>query len=285
LRRVDPAPDAPAGRRRGDLSLRLGSALVLIPVALAGAWLGGWPAYGLAAIVAAIVFAEWAYVVRVSHVLLPGGPIVWAGVIGIALATLAAGALGCLAGLAMVIAVALVAGAASRSSWLAAGGLYAGLFGVALAAIRSDTGLGLEAIIVLLVVVWGSDSFAYFAGRSLGGPKLWPRVSPKKTWSGAIGGLVGSVAAAFLVSRLLAVPASAGLVLILVLLSLASQAGDLAESALKRRFDRKDSSAIIPGHGGAMDRVDGLVFAAVLALFIGWAHQGAEAIGRGILVW
>jgi phosphatidate cytidylyltransferase len=285
LKAADPAPDSPQKPNRSDMPLRLGSSLVLIPVALFGAWWGGLPAYGLAALVAAIVFAEWALVIGRSERLLPEDPAVLLTLAAIAAAALVAGLWTPAAGLALVGLSVLVAGLMARSTWLAAGALYAGLFGVALAAIRSDAVSGLDAVIVLLVVVWASDSFAYFAGRSIGGPKLWTRVSPKKTWSGAIGGLTGGVLLALGVALWLGVPWSGGLIALLVLLSLASQAGDLAESALKRRFGRKDSSAIIPGHGGMMDRVDGLVTASGLALLVGWVHQGSDAIGMGILFW
>ena len=285
MKNTDAAPQAPARRGGGDLALRLGSSLVLIPVALVGAWWGGWPAYLLAAAVAVLVFAEWAVVVGQSEELLPKRPSVIAAAIPVLLAPFAAGFVSPLAGIAATILSAVVAIAMARSAWLSAGSIYAGLFATALAAIRSDAAYGLDAIVVLLVAVWAADSCAFFAGRTLGGPKLWPRVSPKKTWSGAIGGLVGGVGLSLAVAALVGVPASFGLAVVLVLLTIASQAGDLAESALKRRFGRKDSSAIIPGHGGMMDRVDGLVVAAVLALAIGWAHQGPDAVGRGILNW
>lgn len=274
----------PAGGA-SDLSLRLGSSLVLIPIALAAAWWGDFPAYLLVALVATIVFLEWAVVIGQSKTLLPSAVSTLAPAILVGIASLLGGFVSPLAGLAATLLAAVLALLLARSRWLGTGAIYAGLFGTALVSIRRDQIGGLDAVVVLLVAVWASDSCAYFVGRSLGGPKLWPRVSPKKTWSGAIGGLVGGVALAFLAAWLLGVPASLGLLVVLVLLSLASAAGDLAESALKRRFGRKDASAIIPGHGGMMDRVDGLVAAAVLGLAIGWAHQGADAVGRGMLLW
>lgn len=280
-----PAPEAPVRAGGSDLPLRLGSSLVLIPIALAGAWWGGIPAFALVALVAVIVFAEWAIVIGRSERLLPADPATILAATVVAVAPFASGLWSPAAGLVVALVSALVAGLLGRSSWLAAGSLYAGIFATALAAIRRDEAVGLDAIIVLLVAVWASDSCAFFAGRTLGGPKLWPRVSPKKTWSGAIGGLVGGVGIAFLVARLLGVAPSLGLFLVLVVLTVASIAGDLAESALKRRFGRKDASAIIPGHGGLLDRVDGLATAAALALLIGWAHQGPDAIGKGMLDW
>ncbi|MCX5493425.1 phosphatidate cytidylyltransferase [Kaistia dalseonensis] len=278
-------PEPAKPRRNADLALRLWSSLVLIPVSLLGAWWGGPAAYALAAIVAAIVFAEWATIVGRSPSIWPSNAETALGTAFVVLAALLAGLYGVVIGLCVMIAGALVALALSRSFWLALGSLYAGLLGVSLAALRADPAYGLTAIVVLLVVVWGTDSIAYFAGRGIGGPKLWPRVSPKKTWSGSIGGLIGGVALALIAPVLLGVPVGWKLVALLVGLSLVSQIGDLVESALKRLFDKKDSSTIIPGHGGMMDRVDGLIFAGAAAMLVGWAHAGPAEIGRGMLLW
>ena len=119
-------------------------------------------------------------------------------------------------------------------------------------------------------VVWTTDVAAYFAGRRFGGPKLWPRVSPKKTWSGFAGGLLGGTFAGCAIIRLALgdweeQPGLAMVAVISALASVASQLGDLGESALKRRFDVKDSGHVIPGHGGVMDRVDGFWAVAALA--------------------
>jgi phosphatidate cytidylyltransferase len=284
---VDPSPaSGQAGpKSRGDLALRLWSSAVLIPIAALGAWWGGWPAYCLAAAVAALVHAEWTVVIGRTGSLLPASAEAAAGLVFVVLATLTAGLAGAMPGVMVALAGVLGVALLSRSAWSAAGALYAGLFGVSLAAIRSDPEFGLEAIVVLLVLVWATDSCAYFAGRKFGGAKLWPRISPNKTWSGSIGGLLGGVLAAAIVAALVGVSVGAGLVIVLALLSASSQLGDLFESAVKRRFKRKDASSIIPGHGGMMDRVDGLLFAGVAALFIGWLHAGAAAIGRGVLLW
>lgn len=118
--------------------------------------------------------------------------------------------------------------------------------------------------LVLLVAV--TDIAGYFAGRIMGGPKFWPAVSPKKTWSGTVAGWIGAavVGAAFM----LATPAGVELIVISILLSMASQAGDVAESAVKRSVGVKDSSNLLPGHGGVWDRFDGLLGAALLLLMI-----------------
>jgi phosphatidate cytidylyltransferase len=118
----------------------------------------------------------------------------------------------------------------------------------------------------------------------LGGPKLWPRVSPKKTWAGAIGGFIASlgVAAGF---AALDIGKMIPLLLLAAALSIVSQLGDLFESAVKRRFGVKDSSHIIPGHGGLLDRLDGFVFAVVAAALIGFLRHGADGVGRGLMIW
>jgi phosphatidate cytidylyltransferase len=144
--------------------------------------------------------------------------------------------------------------------------------------------MGFVALMFVLLVVWVTDIGGYFAGRGLGGPKLWPRVSPKKTWAGAIGGLALSlvIAAAF---ALLGFGRMLPLLLLGTALSVVSQLGDLFESAIKRRFGVKDSSQIIPGHGGLLDRLDGFVAAIVFAALIGFMRGGLDGVGRGFMVW
>lgn len=287
MKSLDPVgPAGPDGRpKRSDLVLRLWSAAVLIPVALFITWWGGLPAFLLVALVSAIVFAEWANIVGRSPRLLPSTPDVTVGTAFVALGAIVAGLQGLAAGIAVLVAGIVGVALISRSAWLAAGVGYAGLLGVCLSALRSDSTVGLSAVVVLLVLVWATDSFAYFAGRTLGGPKLWPRVSPKKTWSGSIGGLVGGVLLAAITASLFGIRIGPLLVLCLVVLSVSSQAGDLFESAIKRHFDKKDSGCIIPGHGGMMDRVDGLIFAVIGAALIGWANGGDHQIGQGLLSW
>jgi phosphatidate cytidylyltransferase len=151
--------------------------------------------------------------------------------------------------------------------------------------LRQDAALGLVAIVFLFAVVWATDIAAYFAGRALGGPKLWPAVSPKKTWSGAIGGLLGGVAAGLLVVKTAGLAIAPMLVLVAFGLSIVSQGGDLLESSIKRRFHAKDASQLIPGHGGLMDRLDGFLTAAAAAVMVGLLRGGLEGPARGLLVW
>ena len=173
----------------------------------------------------------------------------------------------------------------ARIDWLAAGVAYAAVLLFAPIILRRDPALGLTAIVFLFAVVWVTDIAAYFAGRALGGPKLWPAVSPKKTWSGAIGGTLGGVAAGLLTVKLLGLSVAPSVVLVAGLLSVAAQAGDLLESAIKRHFGAKDAGSIIPGHGGVMDRLDGFLTAAAVAAMVGLIRGGLDAPARGLLIW
>jgi phosphatidate cytidylyltransferase len=187
----------------------------------------------------------------------------------------------------VVLALGLVAVAFRATEpriWAVAGFLYAAAAQVAALLVRLDQAKGLSALILVLLVVWATDIGGYFAGRAIGGPKLWPRVSPKKTWAGAIGGFAASLGvaagfAAFDLGKILP------MLLLGAVLSIASQLGDLFESAVKRRFGVKDSSRIIPGHGGLMDRLDGFVAAILLAAIFGFLRGGADGVGRGLMVW
>jgi phosphatidate cytidylyltransferase len=171
-----------------------------------------------------------------------------------------------------------------RRLWTATGVVYAAMVMIAPLILRRDSAVGFVVIVLLFAVVWVTDIGGYFAGRLIGGPKLWPMVSPKKTWAGALGGAGGAVLAALTVA--FAVQADPlALAILALLLSAVSQAGDLFESAVKRRFGIKDAGHIIPGHGGVMDRLDGFVAAATLAAVIGILRAGADAAGSGLLIW
>jgi phosphatidate cytidylyltransferase len=168
--------------------------------------------------------------------------------------------------------------------WIIAGYLYAAAAQLASVAVRVDQTQGFAALILVLLVVWATDIGGYFAGRGIGGPKLWPRVSPKKTWAGAIGGFAASLAVAIGFSAL-GHGKTLPLLVLAAALSIAAQFGDLFESAVKRRFGVKDSSHIIPGHGGVMDRLDGFVAAIVLAAIFGYLRGGVDGVGRALMVW
>jgi phosphatidate cytidylyltransferase len=172
-----------------------------------------------------------------------------------------------------------------RPLWLVAGVIYASVFLVSILLLRNDPRLGLLALIWLFALIWTADIAAYFTGRAFGGPKLWPSVSPNKTWSGALGGTFGGLVAGG--ATLVAAGLSLRPVHVMVMLAvvIAAQLGDLMESAIKRHFGVKDWSQLIPGHGGLMDRCDSLVMAAAVALSIGWARAGMNAPAEGLLLW
>lgn len=157
----------------------------------------------------------------------------------------------------------------SGEAWPAAGLFYCGASAASLSLLRGDEPFGFTAIIFLFAVVWSTDIAAYFNGRALGGPKLAPRFSPNKTWSGAIGGAAAAIAGGILVASLVIEPGSWLVPALALILSIVSQIGDLAESWVKRQFGAKDSGTMLPGHGGVLDRVDGLVAAAVTLYLIG----------------
>jgi phosphatidate cytidylyltransferase len=170
-----------------------------------------------------------------------------------------------------------------RPRWFVAGAVYSIAFLAAMVSLR-DSPLGQGAILWLFGMIWATDSAAYFGGRAIGGPKLWPAISPGKTWSGAIVGTVAGIAAGLVVLRLLGIalhPMHAVLGFVIVV---AAQLGDLLESAIKRRFKVKDASQLIPGHGGVMDRCDSLVAASVVALLLG-SLRFLHAPAQGLLAW
>jgi phosphatidate cytidylyltransferase len=280
------------GPRASNLTLRVASAAVLAPVTLAITYVGGWIFYALCAIAAGGILWEW--VSLASHradprVLAPGwlallGAMLLIG-LGLAAGSLAAVAIGAVVAGAIVAALPRTTDEAFAPAWAAGGVIYAGALLIAPAILRSDPQWGLSALLFLFANVWATDIFAYFCGRAIGGPLLWPRVSPKKTWAGAIGGLVGGVAASVAVAYASGVGKLGIVGVMACVLSVLAQAGDLFESAVKRRFGAKDASHLIPGHGGLMDRLDGFIVAAVAALVIGMIHQGMAAPARGLLVW
>ncbi|TMJ30563.1 MAG: phosphatidate cytidylyltransferase [Alphaproteobacteria bacterium] len=275
-------------RRNGvggcELCLRVGSALVLVPLAVGSAYLGGPPFLAVWALAAAIILWEWTVIVGE-----PGRtPVLAAGAAAFASAAVLFGLGWPRAALAVLalgaVAVAGLAGS-GRRAWILAGGVYAGVMLAAPAVLRSDAELGLLAVMLLFGVVWTTDVMAYFVGRALAGPKLWPAVSPKKTWSGAVGGAAAATVVGSGLSALAGLDHLAALALVCALLSLAAQTGDLLESALKRRFGAKNASELIPGHGGLMDRLDGFVAAALVATLLGLARGGFDAPARGLLIW
>lgn len=278
----DAAPAAVAGGDQRNLLMRIAAALVLAPLAIGAAYAGGWYWIALVTIGAIGLFAEWLAVTHTTRSV----PVTIAGVVALVL-TAPFLAIGNVNAALVVLALGLIAVGFRTTQprlWAMAGFLYAAAAQVASVLVRLDHAKGPSALILVLLVVWATDIGGYFAGRAIGGPKLWPRVSPKKTWAGAIGGFVASllVAIGFAASDL---GKTLPLVILAAMLSVAAQFGDLFESAIKRRFGVKDSGHIIPGHGGVMDRLDGFVAAIVLAAIFGVLRGGVDGVGRALMVW
>jgi phosphatidate cytidylyltransferase len=269
-----------------DLKRRVPSAIVLILLALGATWYGGFPFLLFWTLAALLVWYEWATIVGVT----PRTNVIAAGAISIVIAAIFLAMGMTKAAVAMVVVGALGCGFMANGNdraqvWSGAGILYAALVFIPAVLLREDSKYGFIALVWLYAVVWLTDIGGYFFGRFIGGPLLAPVISPKKTWSGAIGGtlfgVLGGVAVATLANARFAVM----LVVIALIVSLFSQAGDIFESFVKRKFGKKDASGILPGHGGVMDRIDGFIAAAVLALLIGLAHGGTKAPGAGLLQW
>lgn len=262
-----------------NLGLRVASAVVMVPAAIAAAWFGGWPYLVLIAIAVALLSIEW------GGMSAPNAPTrVSAAVAAAVLVAIFVGyrgdfiwAWGAILLMAAVAAV-IARGVAARPADTAYGVLYIAPAALCLVWLR-QTHQGEWWTLMLFAATWSADIGAFAVGSALKGPKLWPRFSPNKTWSGFVGGLLAAMVAGAAMALLpyfqLNIFAAAAIGL---LVGLATMAGDLWESALKRRFGVKDSGDLIPGHGGLLDRVDGLMFAVVvmaalrLANQLGWGH-------------
>ena len=272
-----------AGGQEGrNLLLRSVAALVMAPLAIAVAYAGGWLWVGLVTLAAIGIYVEWLTIIGARNV-----PLVLLGVLVLLGAGWVEAAYFNVASISVVAVLGVVVAAifsGDRRGWAVLGIGYALAASIASGIIRRDPSSGFSALMLVLLVVWASDIGGYFAGRLIGGPKLWPQVSPKKTWAGAIGGFVASlaVAAGFATFHL---GKMFPLLFLAAVLSIAAQLGDLFESAVKRRFGVKDSGNIIPGHGGLMDRLDGFVAAAVVAAVFGFLRGGVDGVGHGLMVW
>lgn len=268
----------------GDLGPRLASGLIMIALALGSLFAGGAVFVGFWIMAALAMHWEWQR--------MTGGPHVLRRYIGGGLVILAAGVLSGLrqydAALITILAGAILMLALTTGQtriWNACGIFYAGALILSVCVLRLSILSGLEAILWLFAIVWGTDIMAYFGGRLVGGPKLWPRVSPSKTWSGFLIGITSGALLGLGVLWLLTGQFFPVSVFVLGLVTGAiAQGGDLFESAMKRRCDVKDSSHLIPGHGGAMDRLDGFIAASVFAAIFGALHAGLKAAAHGLFV-
>ncbi len=281
---VSSSGDAGRPLSANNLALRVLSAVVLAPLALFAAYLGGWPFALFWGAAALAVLWEWiTLVVGPAYRLMfssCGAAIVIAGFVawlGRPVAALLMVGLGAFA--------AAVFAPPERRLWVSIGVGYGGAMLLAPMFLRADSIYGFVVIVLLFAIVWTTDIVGYFAGRAFGGPKLLPSVSPKKTWSGAIAGAAGAVIAALLVMGLVGSFNSLAIIIIALVLSVLAQFGDLFESWVKRQFGAKDSSHLIPGHGGVMDRLDGFWAAAFAACLIGLLRGGFDGPGRGLLLW
>ena len=263
---------------RGVLKTRALSALVMAPPALLAAWLGG-PAFAaLVAVAAALMCWEW------SRMALGGfgvaGQVAAVGCfLAVLLTLIHPPAAVLLVAATTVVAVLLAGSVGSGRFWAGLGGIYIGLPSVALVWLRQEPGQGGLVVWWLLLLVWATDIGAYAFGRVIGGPLLLPVVSPKKTWAGLLGGMVCAALVGVAMARLFGLADPVALAGLSAVGAVVAQIGDLFESWVKRRWGVKDSSGIIPGHGGVLDRVDGLLAAALAVAIL------TLASGRSILIW
>ncbi len=270
-------------RGASELTKRVASSVILAAVAIFATWIGGvffllfWTGAAL------VLWWEWVGVVKAAprRVVLAVGWIAIACSAAALAADVAGGAFVC----PIIGAVVVVSVSQKARVWAGCGVLYAAALLIPVVLLRADPAFGLVAILWLFALVWVEDTAAYFVGRAVGGPKLAPSISPKKTWSGAIGGTVGGIAAGSLVLHLAGIPWHPAQLLFALILVIAAQAGDILESAIKRHFAVKDSSRLLPGHGGVMDRLDGFLVASTLALALGMGFGGAHSPAAGLFQW
>ncbi|MEO8882323.1 MAG: phosphatidate cytidylyltransferase [Devosia sp.] len=273
-----------SGRRNwADLGPRFASAGILIPLTIIAVYLGGYLFAGVVGLVFAGAYREWETMVTLK-------PLTPVGIVLIALVFVEA-ILWPLWGTPATIVVAVIGAVIALvrggegSVWRAGGQLYFGAVVIAMLAMRGTEVTGFWAAVFLGVTVWLTDTGAFFTGRQLGGEKLAPGISPAKTWSGAIGGLIlGSIAGTLVWHFATASPLWIG-ALLAVVMSVLGQIGDLTESGLKRRFRVKDSGNVIPGHGGLMDRLDSVTFGVLFLYGVGALHLGPGAVAAGFLNW
>jgi phosphatidate cytidylyltransferase len=270
-------------RRKPEVAIRVASAIVLAALALGATIFSPWAFLVLVIAGSVIVAWEWARLTRGNG--FDGTALIAAvGVSAIAiLVSVSRPDLALFVLAAVAAAIGVTAFPSGHAFWPLAGLAYAALPVFGLVWLRSDPTLGAPALLYLFAVAWTTDTASYAAGRLIGGPKLAPRISPQKTWSGFIVGSLTPALVGYAFASVLEDSSALRLALVSVALALACQMGDLVESAVKRRFGAKDTSHMIPGHGGLLDRIDGLLVAAILAGLI--ALRDPANPGRGLLIW
>jgi phosphatidate cytidylyltransferase len=264
----DPQPSSESSVISRELQVRIASGAAAGIIALLMVYWGSVPFAVLVFLIGAVMSWEWGGIVRGQgfdtagwlHILSIAAAAVLAnlGLAGLGLASVAIGA----------ITVGAILFGGGRAQLSSLGVLYTGLPLVALGWLRGDERLGFLAVLFILMTVAATDTAAYFSGRLVGGPKLWPRISPKKTWSGLAGGVAAAGLTGALFARISGSGSMVWLTLLGIVLAIVAQGGDLGESALKRHFGLKDASDLLPGHGGFMDRMDGIVTASLAAALL-----------------
>ncbi|RMF39670.1 MAG: phosphatidate cytidylyltransferase [Alphaproteobacteria bacterium] len=261
--------------RFADLRTRLATGLALGGLTLGCVWAGGLWTAGLFALAAAAMAWEIRRMAGARDRLV-GALVLFA----VAAAVLVTGLTLLRWGMALLAVAALFAWLVERrGAALAAGQMLPGLAMACIVALRADPAYGFEAVLWLFLVVIASDVGGYFGGRLIGGPKLWPRLSPKKTWAGSLAGMALAAILGALFSRWTTGTLVEAVAPVSALAALVAQGGDLAESALKRRLGVKDASQLLPGHGGVLDRLDGLMAAALLSAAITFSR------GASVFIW
>lgn len=271
--------------RSRNFHLRIMSAVFMIPIGLYAVWAGGIAAVVIVALEAMVIYYEWVTLSKASKIFL-----FWLSQLLIATAALLLALQANEFAAIFLLILTLIIGVLHSvfrnvDSWRSLGLLYAVAFLVSLILLRESPQLGFEATLFIVMTVWVTDTFAYIAGSLIGGRKLAPGISPKKTWAGFYGGLTAGTLAGSLTAYKLDLESWPFLILVSLFLSIAAQIGDLFESWLKRSYNVKDSSALIPGHGGLLDRLDSLVAASILAYAIGASRAGLASPAIGLLSW
>ena len=260
-----------------DILLRLITMVILGPVILVIVWYGGLPYQITVGICATLMMQEWLSIVQSGQVLKRDAIALLLIFICSLLIGLQFYIFAFVCSLILIVYVLLSPHYSKLKLWVIGGIIYVLFSAIALLFLR-DGDNGLHLIFGLFGLVWAFDSGSYLCGRLIGGPKLWEVVSPKKTWSGMIGGLIIGLAVIGIMAYFAGYEQFELIIFLALLTSVASQFGDLAESSFKRKFNTKDSGSIIPGHGGILDRVDGLVVAAMFVFVVGLFLSGGEDI-------